>query len=64
MIRFKFQDSVCNVCHGLVTWCLNISDIDFITVTGVYCCCIIDDIAKSEAINLLKKSVLEDFGCT
>ena len=24
---FKFQDSVCNVCHNLTIYCLNISDI-------------------------------------
>ena len=30
--RFKFQDSVCNACHDLTMFCLNISDITIITV--------------------------------
>ena len=29
---FKFQDSVCNGCHDLTIFCLNISDISIITV--------------------------------
>ena len=29
---FKFQDSVCNVCHDLGTLWLNIGDITIITV--------------------------------
>ena len=42
--------------------CLNISDIAIITVKNVDYCCIIRDINKSEAINLLKNSMLEDRG--
>ena len=48
---FKFQDYVCNSD--------NISDIAIITVKNVDYCCIIYSISKSEAINLLKNSVLE-----
>ena len=51
---FKFQDFVYNRCHGLMMFCLNINDIDFIAVKEVDYCCIIHDISKSEAINLLK----------
>ena len=29
---FKFQGSVCNVCHDLMILCLNISDIAIMTV--------------------------------
>ena len=52
----------CMICHywlfnhGL---CLNISDIAIITFKNVDFCCIVHDINKSEAINLLKNSVLE-----
>ena len=60
--RFKFQDSVCKVCHDLTIWCLNISDIATITVKNVDYRCIIYNISKSEAINLLENSVLEDRG--
>ena len=68
--RFQFQDSVCNdchdltnVCHDLTTLSLNRSDIAIITVKNVDYRCIIHNIIKSEAINLLENSVLEDRGC-
>ena len=59
---FKFQDSVCNGCHDLTILCLNISDIVIITVKNIDYHCIIHRISKSEAINLLETSVLEDRG--
>ena len=57
---FKFQDYGCNDCHDLTM--INISDIAIITVKNVNYCCIIHNISKSETINLLKNSVLEDRG--
>ena len=51
--RFKFQDIACNVCHVFPMLCGNISDIAFITVKNVDYCCIIQNISKSEAIQLL-----------
>ena len=51
---FKFQDYVCNGCHDLTMLRVNISNIAIITVKNVYCCCIIDNISKSEVIHLLK----------
>ena len=51
----KFQDSVCNGCHDLTMLSVNISDIAIITVKNVDYRCIIHNIGKSEAINLLKK---------
>ena len=59
---FNFQDSVCNGCHDLTMLCLNIGDIVMITVKDVDYRCIIHDISKSEANNLLKNSVLENRG--
>ena len=41
---------------------VNISYIAMITVKGVGYLCIIQDISKSEAIHLLKNSVLADRG--
>ena len=41
---------------------VNISDIAIITVKGVHYRCIIHDIIKSKAINLLKNSVHDDRG--
>ena len=59
---FKFQDSVCSGCNDFSMMCLNISNIAIITVKNVDCRCIMYDISKSEAINLLQNSVLEDHG--
>ena len=42
--------------------CLNITDIVIITVKNVDYHCIMYNISKSEAINLLENSVLEDRG--
>ena len=51
---FKFQDSVWNGDHDLTIFCLNTSDIVIITVKNVDFRRIIQDIKKSEVINLLK----------
>ena len=59
---FKFQDSVCSGCHDLMILCLNISDLAIITVKYFDYCCIIHNISKSEAVNLLKNSELENRG--
>ena len=59
---FKYEDSVCNGCDDLLMKCVNISNIAIITVKGPDYCCIIHDISKSEAINLLKNSVFADCG--
>ena len=59
---FKFQDSVCSGCHDLTMLSVNISNIAIITIKNVDYCCNIHNINKSEAINLLKNSVLEDRG--
>ena len=59
---FKFQDYVWNGCHDLTMLSANISDIAIITSKNVDYRCIIQDISKSETINLFKKSVLEDRG--
>ena len=51
-----------NACHDLSMLCLNISDLAIIVVKNVDYCCIVYNISKSEAINLLESSVLEDRG--
>ena len=58
----RFQYSFCNGCHDLTMLSVNISDIAIITVNNVDILCIIHNISKSEAINLLKNSVLENRG--
>ena len=59
---FNFQDYVCNGCHDLTILSVNIRDTAIIIVKNVDYCCIIHNISKSEAINLLENSVLEDRG--
>ena len=55
---FKFQDYVCSGCHDLTMLSINVSDIAIIIIKNVDYCCIIQNITKSEAINLLNNSVL------
>ena len=62
---FNFQYYVCNDYHNLTMLIVNIKDfavITVITVKNVDCPWIIYNISKSEAISLLKNSVLEDRG--
>ena len=59
---FKFWDYVCDGCHGLKILCLNMGRVSFITIKDVDYFFIIHSISKSEAINLLKDSVLKDRG--
>ena len=59
---FKFQDCVCNICHDLMMFCLNIRGIAIINVKSVDCHSIINDISKTEAIHLLRNSVFDDRG--
>ena len=55
----NFQDSICNVSHDLTKLNVNISNIIIIIIDYG---CVIYNINKYEAINLLKNSVLEDRG--
>ena len=59
---FKFQDSLCNGCNDVIMLSVNISDIAIVIIKNVGYCCIIHNISKSEAINLLTTFVLEDHG--
>ena len=59
---FKFQDSVCNGCHDLRMLSVHISDMVIITIKNVDYRCNIHHTSKSEAINLLENSLLEDRG--
>ena len=54
---FESQDYTCNGCHNMAILSVNKSDIDIIIVKHFVYCCIIHNISKSEAINLLKNSV-------
>ena len=56
----KFQNSVWNGGHDLTFFCLNLCDFAIITVKNVHYHYITHNISKSEAINSLKHSVLEN----
>ena len=58
----KFQKPVSNVYHNLLMLSLDVSDITTITVKGIDYRCIISGISKSDAIDFLKISVLDDGG--
>ena len=60
--RFKFHNYICNGCHDLTMLSVNIREIEIIAVKNIDYHCIIHNISKSEATNLLKCSVLEDLG--
>ena len=60
---FKFQDYVCNGCHDLTMSSVKISDTAIISSKNVDYRCIIHN-SKSEAVNLLKNSILENYGYT
>ena len=58
---FFNEDSNFKILYAMVL-SVNISNIAIITVTNVDYYCIIHNISKSEATNLLKNSVLDDRG--
>ena len=60
--ELKFQNTICNSCHDLTMFCLNLSNIAIITVEGVDYRCIIHGINKSDAIHLSENSVLDTRG--
>ena len=59
---FEFQGSVCNGCHDMTVLRVKITDIAIITIKNVDYRCIVHNISKFEATNLLENSVLEDLG--
>ena len=59
---FNSQGYVSNGCHDLTMLSVNISDVAIITVPNVDYYCIIHNISKSAAINLLKNFVLDNRG--
>ena len=50
---FKFQTYVCSGCHDLLIISTNLDDIAILNIHGADCCCIISEINKSKAVNLL-----------
>ena len=65
IIGVLIMDSNFKIMYAIVVmiWQHNISNIAIITVKNVDYCCIIHNISKSEAINLLENSVFENCRC-
>ena len=53
---FKFQSYVSNECHDLLMMSINISDNAILNIHDANCHCIISDLSKTEAVNLLHKA--------
>ena len=51
---FRFQPYVCNRCHDLLMMSMNLSNIYILNIKETDYCCIISEITKSEAINLIQ----------
>ena len=52
--RFKFQTYVCNTCYDLLMMFMNPTDIAILKITNVDYSCIVTEISKSEALNLMQ----------
>ena len=61
---FKFQPNVCNGCNDFLMMPMNLSDIATLNIKGSDYCCIIREISKSEAINLMQNTNLTEKGGT
>ena len=53
--EFKFQPSVFKGCHYILMMSMNLQEIGVLNIFSVDYLCIINEISKSEAINLFKK---------
>ena len=53
--EFKFQRSVFKGCHYILMMSMNLQEIGVLNIFSVDYLCIINEISKSEAINLFKK---------
>ena len=59
---FKFEPYVCNKCHDVLMATYELKNIAILTAKGVDYRCILWGISKTEAVNRLSNSVLDDKG--
>ena len=52
--RLKFQQNVCNGCHGSSMMSMNLSDIAILNIKNANYFCIINGIRKCKAINVMQ----------
>ena len=53
---FKFEVDVCNRCHDVLMMSINLNDVATLNIKCVYYGCIINNISKSDAINLMQNA--------
>ena len=61
-IGYKYEPYVCNGCHDLSVMVYELKDIAILNVKGVDYRCYVFNMSKSDAINLLNNSVLDNKG--
>ena len=61
-VAFKFEPHVFNICHDVLITVYELKNIVILTVKGVDYRCILWDISKNKAVNILNNSVFVDKG--
>ena len=61
-IGFKFEEHVCNKCHGLLTIAYSLKDIAILNAKGATFRCVLMGISKNEGLKRLNNSVTYDRG--
>ena len=62
LIFFKFEERVCNGCHGLLTMTYSLKNIAILGAKGATFRCLLMGISKSEALKRLNNSLTYDRG--
>ena len=62
VIRFKFEEHVCNKCHDLLTMVYSLKNIAILNAKGATFRCILMGISKNEGLKRLNNSVTYDKG--
>ena len=62
MLRFKFEEHVCNGCHDLLTMAYFLKNIVILRAKGATFRCLLMGINKNEALKKLNNSVTYDRG--
>ena len=57
---FKFQPNVCNGYYDVLMMSMNLSNIDTLNINGADYRCIVNEISKTESINLMQNINLSE----
>ena len=61
-IGYKYEPHVCNKCHDLLMVVCDVNDFMILNIKGVDYRCYVFHMSRSDAINLLNNSVLDNKG--